>query len=150
MTWRVLEFGESTNAIRVELNRLTNAKLLKSRVSGRVIEYEANTENTFFGDIEKVVKKYVGIDLLVINLINNLGQLERAYIVGDYSNGLDSGLIDLVLVGDVEELKVNRLVSKTEALINRKIRALILLPSELEKLSDRLEINNALVLWERN
>ena len=123
---------------------------MKSRVSGRVIEYEANTENTFFGDIEKVVKKYVGIDLLVINLINNLGQLERAYIVGDYSNGLDSGLIDLVLVGDVEELKVNRLVSKTEALINRKIRALILLPSELEKLSDRLEINNALVLWERN
>ena len=40
------EFGESTNSIRVELNRLTDAKLLKSLNSGRTVQYEANTEHS--------------------------------------------------------------------------------------------------------
>ena len=51
------EFGESTNAIRVELNRLTEAKLLKSVHTGRTVEYRANKDHTFFKDIQSVVKK---------------------------------------------------------------------------------------------
>ena len=51
------EFGESTNAIRVELNRLTDAKLLKSINSGRKVEYRANKEHSLFKDIQNVVNK---------------------------------------------------------------------------------------------
>ena len=35
------EFGESTNSVRIELNRLTDAKLLKSTNFGRKIIYSA-------------------------------------------------------------------------------------------------------------
>jgi len=56
------EFGESTNAIRVELNRLTKAKLLKSSNEGRTVQYLANKDHSLFKDLQSVVKKYVGID----------------------------------------------------------------------------------------
>ena len=44
------EFGESTNGIRVELNRLVKAKLLKSRHRGRVVEYQANIDSVMVLD----------------------------------------------------------------------------------------------------
>ena len=59
------EFGESTNAVRVELNRLTEAKILKSSSLGRKIIYRANSKHSLFRDIQNVVRKFVGLDQLV-------------------------------------------------------------------------------------
>ena len=50
------EFGESTNSIRVELNRLSKAKLLSSKNAGRTIEYRANTKHTLFHEIHSLVE----------------------------------------------------------------------------------------------
>ena len=55
------EFGESTNAIRVELNRLSDAKLLQSTHLGRKVIYRANNKHNLFRDIQSVVRKYVGL-----------------------------------------------------------------------------------------
>ena len=96
------EFNESTNAIRVELNRLTDAKLLKSMNVGRKVEYRANKEHSLFKDIQNVVTKFVGIDTLAEELADKLGDLQSAYVIGDYAKGNDSGLIDLVLMGRVD------------------------------------------------
>lgn len=141
------EFGESTNAIRVELNHLTDAKLLKSVNSGRTVEYRANNNHSFFKDIQNVVIKYVGIDKLAEELAAKLGNVESAYIVGDYARGVDSGLIDLVLVGKVKEAKLKEMTVKTEDLIKRKIRTLVLNQTEFLKLKDRLKIEHALFIW---
>ena len=85
------EFSESTNAIRVELNRLTDGKLLKSVNSGRTVEYQANRHHSLFKDIQNVVNKYVGMDTLAEELAEKLGDIESAYVVGDYAKGNDSG-----------------------------------------------------------
>jgi len=81
------EFGESTNGIRLELNSLTKAKLLRSSNVGRTVVYRANKDHTLFTDIQSVVQKYVGIDHLVDGLISELGQIDAAYIIGDYAHG---------------------------------------------------------------
>lgn len=141
------EFGESTNAIRVELNRLTKAKLLKSSNEGRTVQYLANKDHSLFKDLQSVVKKYVGIDKLAEELAAKLGDIHSAYVIGDYARGIDSGLIDLVLVGKVEEEKLKEVTEKTEQLIERKIRTLVLNQDEFLKLKDRLEIKNALFIW---
>ena len=141
------EFGESTNAIRVELNRLTEAKILKSVHSGRTVQYRANKEHSFFKDMQSVVKKYVGLDKLAEELIARLGDIRAAYVIGDYAKGSDSGLIDLVLVGQVDDEKLKEMTTKTEKLINRKIRTLVLDPKDLEKLNSRLDIEHALFIW---
>ena len=141
------EFGESTNAIRVELNRLTEAKILKSVHSGRTVQYRANKKHSFYKDMQSVVKKYVGLDKLAEELIARLGDIQAAYVIGDYAKGSDSGLIDLVLVGRVDDDKLKEMTAKTEKLINRKIRTLVLNPKDLEKLNSRLDIEHALFIW---
>ena len=141
------EFGESTNAIRVELNRLTDAKLLKSVNSGRTVEYRANKQHSLFKDLQSVVKKFVGLDKVAEELAAKLGDIQAAYVIGDYAKGIDSGLIDLVLVGQVDDEKLKEVTKKTEELIDRKIRTLVLAPTDLEKLQSRLDIEHALFIW---
>ncbi|MCH8568824.1 MAG: winged helix-turn-helix domain-containing protein [Balneolales bacterium] len=128
------EFGESTNAVRVELNRLSDAKLLISEPRGRTIEYRANKEHPLFPDIRQLVSKYLGLDKIALNIAAKLGKMDAAYIIGDYSRGIDSGLIDLLIVGDNVNLKkLSDLSSKVEKLINRKIRTLVLSAPEFAR-----------------
>ena len=141
------EFNESTNSIRVELNRLTKSDLLVSNNKGRTVLYKANIKHTFFKDIQNVVLKYVGIDDLVENMVSKLGDVKSAYIIGDYANGTDSGIIDLVLIGEINQDILNKLTSKTEALINRKIRSVVLTKKEFKKLNKTLDIDNSLLIW---
>ena len=141
------EFGESTNGIRLELNSLTKAKLLKSSNIGRTVVYRANKDHTLFTDIQSVVQKYVGIDHLVDDLISELGQIDAAYIIGDYAHGSDTGLIDLVIVGQVKQDVLHRLVDKTGKIISRKIRPLVLDQEELQCLWEQLDIRHALHIW---
>lgn len=141
------EFGESTNSIRIELNRLTNAKLLKSENVGRTIVYKANREHNLFNDIRNVVQKFVGIDQIVDNLIMKIGAIKSAYIIGDYAHGIDSGLIDIVVVGDVNRGALDGVAEKTGVAISRKIRSLVVDRVELLKLWYQLDMNHALLIW---
>ena len=141
------EFGESTNSVRLELNRLTKANLLKSQNRGRTILYNANTDHTLFKDIQSIALKYVGIDRIAVNMVQSLGDVKSAYIIGDYAKGKDSGIIDLVLIGEINQGILQQLVEKTEKLINRKIRPVILTKKEFKKLIKPLDIAHALPIW---
>ena len=144
------ELGESTNSIRIELNRLTAAKLLQSEPDGRTILYSANKDHALFSDIESIVRKYVGIDRIAVTLVEQLGYVEQAYITGDYAEGKDSGLIDLVIIGVVDQEVLRRLTLKTESIISRKIRVLVLEKDESESLSSLLNLRKAYLLWGKN
>lgn len=139
------EFGESSNAIRVELNRFEEAGLLVSSTSGNKKMFQANKEHSMFKDINNIIFKFVGIDEIVAKVLNRIGELEVAYIIGDFAKGVDSKIIDLVLVGENLNLTyVNRLIEKTEAIIRRKIRLLIVQSHELDGF---LEGNSSLLIW---
>ena len=141
------EFGESTNSVRLELNRLTKANLLVSQNRGRTILYNANTEHGFFKDIQSIALKYVGIDQIAENMVQSLGDVKFAYIIGDYAKGKDSGIIDLVLIGKINQEILQQLIEKTEKLINRKIRSMILTEKEFKKLDKTLDIEHAFPIW---
>ena len=141
------EFDASTNSIRLELNRLEKSNLLISQMQGRTVQYQANTKNTLFKDIRSIVLKYVGIDSLIENIISKLGDLRSAYIIGEYAHGMDTGIIDVVLIGNIDKDILNRLVEKTEVLIHRKIKWLILREQEFKSLKDTLDISHALKVW---
>ena len=81
------------------------------------------------------------------DLISELGQIDAAYIIGDYAHGSDSGLIDLIIVGQVNQDVLQRLVKKTSKIISRKIRPLVLDQEELEHLWNQLDIEHALPIW---
>ncbi len=144
------EFGESTNAVRVELNRLTKAGLLESRSDGRTVLYRANVKHALFPELNSVVKKYLGIDQLIESVLARLGKVEMAFITGDYAEGNDSGIIDLVIVGEINRDYLNQLVVKTEQMIHRKIRALILNTDEYQRFKEKLKADGALLIWNEN
>ena len=128
------EFGESTNAVRVELNRLQEANLLNAESEGRTKVYKANPKHPLFTEISGIVNKYLGLDQSAEKVIQRLGNVDVAFITGDYAKGKDSGIIDLVVVGNVDEDYLLKLSRKAEDLISRKIRVLTLSQTELDKL----------------
>ena len=142
------EFGESSNAVRLELNRLTQAKVLQAKPEGRTIQYRANISHPFFEELSSVVRKMVGLDQVIEKVLSELGGLKSAFVTGDYASGRDSGLIDLVLVGEVDRGSLERLTTKTELLIQRKIRTLLVTDSEYEKLEARFDEDAILLLWD--
>lgn len=143
------EFGESTNSVRIELNRLSEAGFLNSNQDGNTIVYKANKKHPLFPEISGIVSKYLGLDSLIEEVIMKLGDLKQAWVVGDYAKGKDSGLIDLVLVGNIDENFLQDLVHKAESMIQRKIRTLILQEGELSSFEDKLQLDQAIILYNK-
>jgi hypothetical protein len=143
------EFGESTNSIRQELNNLSKAGYLISRGNGNMIEYSANTNHPLYPELQRIIHKYLGIDKIIDNVTSRLGDLQLALITGDYANGKDSGIIDLVLVGSINTRNLESYVRKAEGLMSRKIRVLVLSLEEFEKNKKSLNHETALCLWTR-
>jgi hypothetical protein len=115
------EFGDSTNSVRLELLNLEEAGLLQSEPNGQKIQYRVNRTNPFYADLVALVSKYLGFDELIENLLDRIGDLKEAYVVGDYAAGVDSGTIEIVLVGQPRIDVVDVLIPKVEQRIGRKI-----------------------------
>jgi len=94
-----------------------------------------------------MVRKFTGIDQLIPQVLSKLGDIHSAYIVGDYARGMDSGIIDLILVGEVDKAYLQNLIDKVEPMLHRKVRYLTLSADELEKFKATLKLEEAIELW---
>ncbi|MEA3385160.1 MAG: winged helix-turn-helix domain-containing protein [Thermodesulfobacteriota bacterium] len=142
------EFNVSTNSVREELNQLTKTKLLTSKKDGRQIYYSADTSHPLFPELKSMVSKVMGIDQVIDGIVNRLGDIEEAYLIDDYAEGKDTGIIDLLLVGDVDQYHLNDLSRKTERYIKRKIRSLVLSRDEYKNLLPELGKRPRVLIWE--
>ncbi len=126
------EFGESSNSIRLELNRLEKAGLLNSALVGNKKMYFANTFHPLFREINSSLKKDVGIDLIIDYFTVDHKNLQAIYVTGDIAIGRDSKIIDLALVGEnIDRTFIQSLVSKTREFISREIKFVILTRDEM-------------------
>ena len=113
--------------MRVELNRLTEAGLLLAEDEGKTKVYRANHSHPFFSEITGMVAKFLGLDELMEKIVKRMGDVEKAIIVGDYAQGVDSGTIDLILVGkDLDLDYLDFIVNKTFEKIKRKVRVRVI------------------------
>jgi predicted transcriptional regulator len=142
------EFDVSTNAVREELNQLTQTQLLKTEKNGRHVFYSANSQHALFPELRSMVTKVMGIDQVIDSIVQRLGNLDQAYLIDDYAEGKDSGIIDLVLVGDIDSYHLNDLCRKTERYINRKIRSMVLSRQEFEAFLPMLQQRPNVIIWE--
>ena len=140
------EFGESSNAIRLELNKFEQSGLLVSYNKGNRKYFQANTAHPLFHDIHNIVKKHIGFDQIIINILDKLGELKEVYVLGAFAKGLDNPVIDLMLIGHINKPYFIELADKVEKLIDRRIRYIIY--------QDKLEVDwshfteKPLLLWE--
>ena len=116
------EMGESTNAIRKELNHLHDAGYLQKEKSNNKIQYKANTKHPMFSVLQKVILKHLGLEDAVEIVLERMGDVEQIILIGDYAKGIDSGKIEIIIVGqDLNTSYVRNLEEKIEKLISRKV-----------------------------
>jgi len=143
------EFGESTNAIRLELNRFEQAGLLTSSTDGQRKMFQANTRHPLFPDIQSLVRKYVGMDELIERVINQLGQLREVYLMGDLAKGLDSDEMNLLIIGDEIDIDyLQQLCTKAQQMIARKIGYLVFTPEEFNQQETKINKERLLLVWQ--
>ena len=141
------EFKASPSQVREELRQLNDAGFLESHKNGRQIQYKANQKHPLFRELQSMVQKAIGMDRILDSIIERLGNLEEAYLIDDYAEGKDTGIIDLVLIGNIDQENLIDLVRKTERYIDRKIRTLILNPNEKKRLRLLLDKRPKMLLW---
>ncbi|MGZ2369839.1 hypothetical protein ACXR6G_08655 [Ancylomarina sp. YFZ004] len=125
------EFGESSNAIRLELNRMEEAGLLEAETEGNRKVFHANIKHPLFNDLHSIIRKHVGLDSIIEEIAEKIGDLKRVYLTGSFAKGQDSKIMDLLLVAEsIDKNYLNTLIEKAEGLINRKIRLLNIKPEE--------------------
>jgi len=142
------EFGESSNSIRVELNRFEEAGLLHSLRDGNKKLYQANIKHPLFRDIHNLILKESGIDLVIEKVIHRMGLLKSIYLTGDFARGKDSPVIELILVGaDIDREYLTRKVIQAERLSGRKVSYIVLEPDEAENYLKKMKPSDLLPLW---
>jgi len=148
------EFDVSTNTVRQDLNlfhdlslieershkdpekTLANSSGKESRIDKSRKNFSVNTKHPLFTSLQTFIRQYVGLDQIVENVINIIGQPTEVYVTGDLANGIDSPIIDLLIVGDeIDETALSHYKAKTEKSINKKIRSAVFTNEEWQKRS---------------
>tara|TARA_B100001057_G_scaffold495282_1_gene593892 strand:+ start:70 stop:579 length:510 start_codon:yes stop_codon:yes gene_type:complete len=120
------EFNESTNSIRKELNHLSEAGYLEKYKDNNKVAYKANVKHPMFEILQKVVFKHLGLEDIVEHVLAQMGNVEKIHLIGDYSKGLDTGLIEVLLIGNkLNTDYINNLENKIGNLIERKVQFII-------------------------
>jgi hypothetical protein len=142
------EFGESSNSIRIELNRFEEAGLLTSLRDGNKKIYQANKKHPLFSDIHNIIMKETGLDQVIEKVIHRIGNLIAVYLTGDIARGKDSKVIELILVGEeIDKEYLARKVTQAEGLAGRKVSYVILNREEAEKHLVGLSSTDLFPLW---
>ena len=116
------EMHESTNAIRKELNNLSEAGYLNKKTIQNRVNYKANKSHPLFTTLQKIIHQHIGLDSLVSIVLERMGNVKKIVVIGDYANGNDTGIIDVVLVGeDLNSDYIFKLATKIGHEINRKV-----------------------------
>jgi hypothetical protein len=142
------EFGDSTNAIRVELNRFEEAGLLISTHDSNKKLYQANEKHPLFADIHNIILKETGLDKVIEKVIHRFGDLLCVYLTGDFAHGCDSNVIELILVGNnIDKEYLGRKLKQAEELAGRTVNCIILDPSQANTELKNLNPCDLLPLW---
>ena len=116
------EFGESTNSIRKELNNLSEAGLLIKTEDKNRVDYQANPDHAFFTNLQDLIQKYLGLDKLILTVLERMGKVSQIGVVGDYARGIDSGRIEVQITGkQLNEDYLENVSNKLKALIDKEV-----------------------------
>ncbi len=116
------EFQESTNAIRKELNQLAEAGYLEKNSEKNKIFYRANTKHSLFKPLQKLIHTFLGIDDIVDHVLLKSGNVQSVSLIGDYAKGLDSGLIEVLILGEnINQAYLLQLAAKVAIKLKKEI-----------------------------
>ena len=141
------EFGESTNSIRVELTKLFTSGILQKRSDGQKVVYSVNRENSFYVELSSMVAKHLGFDQLLEGVMIQLDGVLAVYVVGDYALGIDSGNIEVILVGSIDEHVLQSWIPKISKKLGRQVSIQVNIDEKAEIIGPKIHL--IWLVWSR-
>ena len=128
----VREISEEINAVRRELLRLEQIKLLKSERKGNRLYFTLQEDFPFYNELLSIVYKTFGLGGEIIRCQKELGDVKFALLTKAYTKGIKSGMqdIDLFLVGKLNVPALTAAVQRAERQTSREINYTVLKESE--------------------
>lgn len=130
----VRELDEEINAVRRELNRLQEAKILRSEKRGNRKYYSLNFNHPLFNELMSMMHKTFGLGGEIVKNSSKIGEIDFAILTSSYTRGIRMGAhdVDLVVIGQVNLTALGELIDKIEKKYNREINYTVLKRSEFE------------------
>ncbi|WP_339606800.1 ArsR family transcriptional regulator [uncultured Roseivirga sp.] len=139
------EFNESTNSVRIELNRFEEAGMLDSGLVGNKKVFKANKKYPLFQEVRSILLKYTGLQDVIDEVVEKLGDLSKVYLAGDLALGKDSDVVSLIFVGNPDLHYLVQLIQKAESLMPKKIQYLVYSNEEAALMT--FNPNQNLLIW---
>ena len=116
------EFKESTNAIRKELNQLTEAGYLIRDDHEHKVYYRANIKHSLFSSLQGLIHNFLGIEVFVDKVLERAGDVSEVALMGDYAQGVDSGHIEVLVQGKELNLEyLSQAAAKAGTILGKKV-----------------------------
>ena len=131
------DLNDSTNSIRIELNNLTKAGYLIKKREKNKINYLANQKHPLFNVLVDLIKKHTGIEVIVQKIVASFDNLNSIYLIGDYAKGIDSGIIQIFIDGDINDPNYMKNILKTT---EKKIGRKIILLDKIDPFEEKIKI----------
>lgn len=117
------EIKEEINAVRRELDRMTQTGLLRSESRGNRLYYNLNPRYFFYPELQQMVAKSTGLGKKVIKNRSRLGDLQFVMFSGKFIRKARprQDEVDLLVIGDVVLPELQTLVKEEEAQLGREM-----------------------------
>jgi len=117
--------------------------MLHSSKIGNKKMFTVNKLHPLFKDVNQIVRKYLGIDVIIDNILRGLGEPTKIYLTGELAEGRNCDLVDIILIGKINKNYLTDVIEKTEKIIERKIRYIAYTEEEFSKRSQ----NKKQIIW---
>lgn len=128
--------GAGQGAVQRELGRLVEAGIITRSGTGREVHFQANRQCPIFAELQGLMLKTAGLaDVLRSALSPLAGQLDLAFVHGNHATGKAtvSSDVDLLVVGDVDEMELHKAVSQAEEQLGRAVNHTLLSRHEFSR-----------------
>ncbi len=115
---------KAVTTVQGELASLEEAGVLTKTTSGNRAYYQANAESPIFSELRSIVVKTVGlVDVLRRRLRPLSGGIDAAFVYGSMAGGKagPQSDVDLMVVGEVDEMKLHSAVGRAERTLDRTV-----------------------------
>ncbi len=126
--------GENPNSIKRELKNLKSIGLITERKRGNQKLYRVNKLSPIHEELRKIVLKTVGIGEVLRENLVKFG-VKFALIYGSFAQGeeVKDSDIDLLIIGDVDEEELIKIIKKLEEELSREINYILWNRKEFRK-----------------
>jgi predicted nucleotidyltransferase len=128
--------GAGHGAVQRELKQLTDAGIIQRTVRGKQVYYQANAKCPIFAELKSLIVKTAGLaDVLREALAPVAEQIAFAFVYGSMASGEANSAsdIDLLVVGDIDEMALHEAISQAENRLARPVNYTLMSQLEFRK-----------------